>query len=324
MDPELPRVLVPLLAAELGITRAQVRTQVRRGNWRSLARGAVLTRPEAPTRADWADLGLALAGPSGALSGWDAVRSYGLGARFPPPEQVLVLSRSASNRIVGRVRIRETARPYSVSYTSYDSGYPLAPRVGVARAVADTSLAAVALSAVRGLVTSAVQAGTCRPDQLVAELQLGPRNGSALLRRALADVLDGARSEAEAVAARLLARADVPAFELNVPIVDGRGRVLAVADVLWRALRSVLEIDSREYHYLEQDWKNTMARHNRLTRCGLAVTHYPPSMLAARQSEWLGEVRSWLVARAAELGVPWSRARGVIRASRDGPTPLRA
>lgn len=320
---EFPRVLVPTIAADLGVSRARIRTELRRGNWRQLTRGAVLTRPEEPGRGDWAALGIALGGPSAALSGWDALRVRDLGTTYPPSTEVLVLSRHASNRVIGQVRIRETARPYSTSLTSIDAAeYALTPVVSASRAVADASRYYGWLGPVRAMVTSAVQRKLCTVEEFAHELGSGPRNHSALFRRALADALDGARSAAEAACARRLSREPVPAFELNVPILAPDGTLLAVADVLWRALRAVLEIDSREYHFSEIDWKKTMARHNGLTRRGFAVTHYPPSVASGRDRAWLDEVRDWLRARAGELGVAWPRGRGVLRPD-DEPEPLR-
>jgi hypothetical protein len=280
---EFPRVLVPTIAAELGIDRARIRTELRRGNWRMLARGAVLTRPEEPGRGDWAALGIALAGPSAALSGWDALRVRGLGSSSPPANEVLVLSRHASNRVVGRVRIRETRRPYVVSLTSVDAEpYALVPVASTARAIADASRYCAWLGPVRAMLTAAVQRKLCTIEELAHELRTGPRNDTAFFRAALSDALDGARSVAEGACARRLARAPLPPFELNVPILDQSGAVIAVADVLWRSLRAVLEVDSREYHFTENDWKKTMARHNKLTRQGLALTHYPPSVVSGR------------------------------------------
>ena len=90
----------------------------------------------------------------------------------------------------------------------------------------------------------------------------------------MADAAAGARSVAEAEAAELLRIGGVPTFELNVPIVHA-GRVIAVADVLWRKLRAVLEIDSREYHLSEAQRKATMARHNKLTNVGLCRDALP-------------------------------------------------
>jgi hypothetical protein len=240
----------------------------------------------------------------------------------PPAEEVLVLSQHASSRTIGPLRIRQTQRPYSSHLTSPDAGsYALTPVVSVARAVSDASRYYCVLSPVRSLLTSAVQRRLCTIEALVAEIREGPRNHSALFRLALGDALDGARSEAEARASRRLSREPLPSFELNVPIVRADGTELGVVDALWRELRAVLEIDSREYHFSEADWKKTMERHNRLTRYGLALTHYPPSVVNGRSRAWLDEIDTWLRDRADELGVAWRRGHGVVRPNGD-PVPF--
>ena len=106
-----------------------------------------------------------------------------------------------------------------------------------------------------------------------------------------------------------------------MPILAAEGNEIGVVDALWREFRAAVEIDSREYHFSEVDWKKTIARHNRLTRCGLAMTHYPPSAVSGRSRAWLDEIGDWLRARAVELDVPWRRGRGVIR-PRGEPVPL--
>jgi hypothetical protein len=199
----------------------------------------------------------------------------------------------------------------------------LVPVVGVARAVADTALDHRELSPVRALVTSAIQRRRCKLIDLVDELDSSPRNNSRLFRLAVSDALDGARSAAEADTAALLTRAGLPQFELNVPVVSLTGDLLFVVDVLWRGLRAALEIDSREFHFSEADWKATMRRHNELTRLGIAVTHYPPAMIRGSSGVFVSEVRQWLCARAAELGVALLPGRGPLRPPPgESPPPL--
>jgi hypothetical protein len=85
-----------------------------------------------------------------------------------------------------------------------------------------------------------------------------------------------------------------------------------VVDVLWRELRAALEIDSRECHFSDAEWQATLARHNELTRFGLAITHYPPSRIDERGDPWLAQVSDWLHRRAGELAVTFVRGSGAL------------
>jgi very-short-patch-repair endonuclease len=277
-----------------------VRTELRHERWQRLVPGVYLSRPDPPERTDWIRAGFAIAGADGVLSGWDAVRVQKLGDSTLPTDEVLILCRRGGFRRVGRVRIRPSNRSLRCAHR-FAEGVGWINVAGCARAVADTSLTYRTLPPVRALVTSAVQARRCTIEDLEDELGAGPQQGSAHLRRAIGDVVAGAASIAEAELADLLRAAALPAFELNVPILDRAGRHLATADVLWRALRAVLEVDSRRHHFLESDWARTMRRHNQLMRCGLAIAHYPPAEFRADPHRVTGEIDAWLRVRA-ELG----------------------
>ena len=291
-----PRILTTDGAARLGMTPGQVRTELRRDRWRRLAKGVLLTRPDEPTRYDWLAAGLAVAGPGSAASGWDVVRKFGLGSATPPVPWVLVLTSRGKFRDFGNIRFRPSARPLDVGrFSVLDADLPNEVHAALARAIADTALTCTQAAEVRAMVTTAVQRQLVTVAALVRELEHCPRNGSRWFRLALADVTAGARSVAEAEAIALL-RADrrIPPFETNTPILDTSGNLVAVADLLWRRKRGVLEIDSREYHFSEVDWKRTMQRHNRLLRLGYSVAHYPPSEIRSRERGWVDEVNTWL------------------------------
>jgi hypothetical protein len=220
----LPRVLTVTGAHRLGYTDARIRTELRRGNWRRMASGILLTRPDQTSRADWINAGMVLGGASAAFSGWDAVRLRGLGTVRPPSPRVLVLVPSGRNRIVGGVHLRPTQRPVTATVISaLDDELPAARVAGTARAVCDAALLYRQFSPVRAMVTAAVQKGLCTPSELVAEYDAGPRNGSAHLRRAVLDALAGAHSIAEAEAVQFLRLAGLSGFEVNASIHDARG-----------------------------------------------------------------------------------------------------
>lgn len=299
----LPRVLTATGAQRIGMSDAAVRTELRRGRWIRLATGIYLTRPDEPTRADWAQVGMALGGPTAVLSGWDAVRLRGLGTAWAAAESVLMLTAPGQrNRLVGGVHLRPTRRlvlPSSISVNDdVWGGVRIAP---AARAVADTALSYRQFAHVRAMVTGAIQRELCTVDELVSELGSGPRNGSALLRRALADLAQDVHSIAEAEAVELLRAVNVPAFVVNAPIRDAHGRLLYRVDILWPELRAIVEIDSREFHFTEADWKATMHRHNVLTGMGFAVRHYAPSMIRVAGLGWAQEVADWLHVLAKSL-----------------------
>lgn len=190
---------------------------------------------------------------------------------------------------------------------------PYAEIVHTARAVADTALQYRRYRPVRALVTTAIQRQACEVEDLISELDGGPRNGSAWLRRALSDVLDGAKSIAEAEAIDVLRRCRLPEFEANVPIVTTRGVHIAEADCLWRELRSVMEVDSRAYHFSEEDWDKTRRRHSKLVRHGFSVDHHSPAEVRGNPLVFAKEVEHWLRARAAELGVAYRPVRNPLR-----------
>jgi hypothetical protein len=319
---ELPRVLSVHAARKLGMSDDAVRHARSAFGWQRLGRGYLLTVPGPPTRADWINVGLEAAAPTGAISGWDALRLAGLGEPEPPSGHVLILARAGENRVVGRARIRPTTREFTTwSLPGAHPDHPYGEVAAVARAVADTALQYQRLRPVRALVTGAVQRRRCTVDDLVAELDHVPRNNSANLRRAVDDVRGGARSVAEAEAIDVLRRSPVPAFEANVPIVTAAGMLIAVADCLWRALRAVLEIDSREFHFREEDWQRTMARHSLLTRYGLSLDHYSPAQIRRSPTTWAHGVEQWLRSRAAELHVAYQPARDPLVVPRNVGRP---
>ncbi|MGN6606886.1 MAG: hypothetical protein ACTHMS_07735 [Jatrophihabitans sp.] len=231
---------------------------------------------------------------------------------------MLVLTRSGRLRTVGGVHLRPTSRSFETSYAPGRRLIRLAP---AARAVADFALWSNDPRKVRAAVTASIQRGRVGVADLVREYEQGPRNGSHWLRQALKDAIAGAKSIAEADASQRMTAARVPTYELNVPVHNEFGELLFEVDVLWRMLRAVLEVDSREYHLDEAAWLATMAKHKALTVHGIALVHDAPSVI--KRPGWGDGVREFVRRRAVELGLPAPSGRGpFVRPPGEAPPPL--
>jgi hypothetical protein len=246
------------------------------------------------TDLDRAVAALAFAGEGALLSGAAALRESDVRG-IAAPHRILVLVPPANRtRSAGWVDVRRTFRPLTREQ------WLGLPRVTIARAAADLALATPLLNDVRALVARVVQDQHCTVDELVRELEEGPRRGSAHLRRALTEIGHGAASAPEAAAAAILRRHGITGFVQNATVRLPGGSV-RIVDFYRPELRACLEIDSVEWHTDPGGWSATWDRHLQLTTLGLSVIHRPPSALRD-PTRFATDVREWLAARRAELG----------------------
>jgi very-short-patch-repair endonuclease len=179
----------------------------------------------------------------------------------------------------------------------------------VPRSVADAARTLASLREVTALVATAVQRRRCPIPLLAAELESGPTRGSALLRRALADVATGIRSVAESDLRRLIQRARLPMPMFNARLFDGAD-LLAVVDAWWPDAGVAAEVDSREWHLSPEDWERTLRRHALLSARGVIVLHFTPGQLRKEPGRVVETVRSALTASPAGR----RRPAGALRA----------
>jgi len=173
----------------------------------------------------------------------------------------------------------------------------------VARAVADTARRLADLSEVRAVTADVVQKGRCRLDHLVAELNDGPTQGSACLRRALAEVVVGVRSAAEADLRDVIKRARLPMPMFNARLHVG-GILVAIADCWWPDAGVAAEVDSREWHLAPQDWERTMRRHEQLGAYGVITLHFTPRRIRDEPASVASAIRNALKAGRARPPLP--------------------
>ncbi|MDT4958021.1 MAG: hypothetical protein QOD31_1820 [Pseudonocardiales bacterium] len=288
LDPTAPPRVVTLHEAQaLGYPFHVVRRRVRRGRWQRLAPGVYCTTPPAG-RIDHLTAAAKHGGAGAVVSGTAALYEYGVRAAPVPQRELVLVPLDRGARSHRRIVVRRTpnlpapcARP----------GPALAP---IARAAVDHARLLSRLDDVRAVVAEVVQRELVDVEQLWAEVELGARNGRALVRRAVLEVTAGSQSAPEAQAACLLTAAGLGPFEQNPHLVIAGQDYFP--DFLWRSLRAILEVDSFEHHYKPQDWRGTLKRHFALEAVGYSVVHVPPSALADGAA-FVSQVRVWLSAR---------------------------
>jgi hypothetical protein len=230
------------------------------GSWPAILPGVYPTHT-GPAAADQREMAALLyAGPDSVLTGAAALRRFGLGPHTSVVD--VLVPAGTQKRDAGFVHILRTTRlPESVGVAG-EVRYAFPPR-----AVADAARGLADLGDVRAVVAGAVQRGKCPIGALSYELDTGPRRGSALLRRALAEVADGARSAAEADLHAVIRRARLPLPMFNARLFAGRV-FIASPDCWWPDAGVAAEVDSREWHLSPRDWEETLARTRGCPRTG--------------------------------------------------------
>jgi hypothetical protein len=165
----------------------------------------------------------------------------------------------------------------------------------VPRAVADAVRLMTDLNDVRAVVAEALQRRRCSIEHLAKELGSGPRRGSGLFRRALAEVAEGVRSAVEADLRDLIRWARLPTPLYNPRLLVG-GEFLAMPDCWWPESGVAGEADSRAWHFSPRDWEQTLARHDRMSSYGIIVLHITPHRIRFNRREVADEIRRALAA----------------------------
>jgi len=259
------------------------------GPWQRILPGIYLTVTGTPTTEQRETAAVLYGGPGATLTGAAALRRHGMRVRSDSIDVLVRASRR--QRSTGFVTVHRTTR--LPSYVCYQGPVQYALP---ARAVADAARGMREIGEVRAVVAAAVQTRRCTVEQLEAELTEGPAHGSALLRAALAEVGEGARSAPEAELLRLIGRSKLPKPELNARLYLG-DELIARPDAWWPAFGVAVEIDSREWHLLPAHWEETMRRHARLTMLGIQVLHFSPRQIRDEPEEVLATISTTLAER---------------------------
>lgn len=274
-----------------GLSDNQLRSRVRpNGPWKVILPGIYLTHSGLLTVGQREVIATLHAGVGSVISGRAALARQGV--RVPQSDVVDVLIPHDRIRLsTGFVQVHRTKRMPAQVWRM--DGLTWAPP---ARAMADATRGQTDLRAVRAVVADAVQRRKCTIEQLIVELRAGPNQGSASLRAALADVIAGADSVAEAEFIALIKASDLPEPIYNAKLYAG-SEFLAKPDAWWPSAGVAAEVDSREWHLSPAGWARTMTRHEKMSAHGILVLHFTPDRIRTAPREVVNSLKSALQTR---------------------------
>jgi very-short-patch-repair endonuclease len=259
------------------------------GPWQQILPGIYLTVTGTPTTWQKDVAAVLYCGPGATLTGKAALRRHGMRVQSDAVEVLVPVNRRLKSTEFVVVQRTRRLPPY-VCYAG-PIQYALA-----ARAVADATRGMRDLADVRAVVAASVQSRRCTVEQLEEELRDGPVHGSALFRRALAEVAEGARSGPEAELVALIRRGKLPRPWFNARLYAG-DVLVARPDVWWPEFGVAAEVDSKEWHLSPEDWEKSMRRDARMASFGILVLRFTPRRIHDELDEVLAEIRRTLDGR---------------------------
>jgi hypothetical protein len=291
-------VITRAQAQGAGLTRDMLRWRIyETGRWQKLLPGVYLAVTGTATSQQRDIAALLYAGPEAVITGPAALRRHGV--RTPDEGLVDVLVPARYRRRDARfARMHRTTAMPEIVCVDRGISFALA-----ARAVADTVRELASDREARAVVAEAVQTNRCRVDLIADELRRGPVRGSALLRRALAEVGDGVRSAAEGDLHALLKRSPLPMPMFNPRLFDGRV-FIASPDAWWPRYGVAVEVESREWHLSPDSWERTLERDARMSKHGIIVLHFTPRKIRAQPQSVIATITDALSAARDRPALP--------------------
>jgi len=293
---------------DCGMTRSAIQHRVRQLGTLQVILPGVYAASTAPISAEQRQMAALLYAGSGAMiTGAFAVRHYGLVASGPDYVDVLVPA-DVRRKSVRYVHLIRTGRmPAQANLAKHLRIAPLP------RAVADAVRGYRTIGDARSLIGAAVRYELCTIAELTTEHGEGPKRGSALFLRGLRDVASGIWSAAEGDLMNLIKHSGLPEPEYNVALYTADGTFLGIVDAWWQRAGVAAEVDSLEFHFRGEAWRNTMKRHNRITKHGVEVLHFPPADIKAEGARILADLRDAIATglAAPPLPIRGERASGL-------------
>ncbi|ABL79569.1 MULTISPECIES: DUF559 domain-containing protein [unclassified Nocardioides] len=266
----------------LGLTRWEVRAEVRAGRWQLVGDQAVCVHNSvlSDVGEQWA--AVFQGGPRAQLDGASALVAAGL-ERYEVDRVRISVPRGARVRRNRRFDIRQTRR-----WAAGDLAAGGIPRTRVEVAAVRGPLWARTDKEATYLLTLVVQQGMARPEDIGMELLRIRRDRRRLLLHAvLNDLLDGARSLGEIDVGRELRRRGLPAPDRQVLRRDRAHRYYL--DLYWPDFHLVVEVDGIHHSWAENVVGDAL-RQNALALDGDTVLRLPLLGLRLEPDRFFGQI----------------------------------
>jgi very-short-patch-repair endonuclease len=266
----------------LGITRWEVRGEVRAGRWQLVGDQSVCLHNHelGPVGEQWA--AVFQGGPRAQLDGASSLQASGLD-RFTVDRVRVSVPRGARVRRNRRFNIRQTRR-----WSAADRVESGIPRTQVPVAAVRGALWARTDREATYLLSLVVQQGLARPEQIGHELLRIRRDKRRLLLHAVVnDLLGGARSLGEIDVGRELRRRGLPEPARQILRRDRANRYYL--DLYWPDLRLVVEVDGIHHSWAENVVGDAL-RQNALALDGDVVLRVPLLGLRLQPEEFYDQI----------------------------------
>jgi hypothetical protein len=282
--------------AQLQVPGSTVASRARTGGpWARVLPAVYLVSPGPMTRQQREQAALLYAGDGSCLSGFAALRRYGVrylpGA--PDVDRVHVLVPHVRRRVsAGFVTAERTTRMPEAALVG---GLPCAP---VARALVDAARRLRSRSAVRAMTADAVHRELCTTAQLAVELAAAQIRGTALVRKTVTELNRGIRSAPEGTLRDLVTGSGLPEPLWNPTLLTPAGEFLGRPDAYYEEQALALEVNSNEHHRRNrEDWERTLSRQARIASFGVLLLPFSPYRINHEPDGVAGDIADALRAR---------------------------
>ncbi|UMG93576.1 DUF559 domain-containing protein [Nocardioides sp. TF02-7] len=272
----------------LGVTRYEVRSQVRAGRWQLIGDQAVVLHNGAVSDEGHRWAAVFSGGPRAQLDGAASLVASGL-QRYDVARIRVSVPRGARVRSSSRYDIRQTRR-----WSRDDEVGSGIPRTRPAVAAVREALWARTDRQATYVLTLVVQQGLARPADLAREaLRIRRDKRRLLVQATVDDLLDGGRSLGEIDVVRELRRRGLPPPSQQALRRDRRGRYYL--DLHWPDLRLVVEIDGIHHTWAENVVGDAL-RQNSLALAGDTVLRVPLLGLRVDPDAFYGQIAEAIAA----------------------------